>query len=153
MLIQKTWISLFEKKLGFKEIQLSPRLDFSGTWPGLWARNSWTCCFLSPGCIHTVINPRNRGTWVQLVSISILLLLAVELIKCQFQWVCSMFGKLPVSRKLKSIHILIWIQFGQEFFFPVNLETVFSCQLESQLCHSLCDALSLINMNEKSVLL
>lgn len=44
---------------------------------------------------------------VQSVSISIFLLLAVELIKYRFCWACTVFGKLPVSRKLKIIHILI----------------------------------------------
>lgn len=48
------------------------------------------------------------GNSVQLVSISVLLLLAVDLTKCQFCWVlCTMSGKLPVSRKLEIIHILI----------------------------------------------
>lgn len=34
-------------------------------------------------------------------------------------------------------------------FFPVNLEAMLSCQLESHLCHSACDALSVIHVKEE----
>lgn len=35
-------------------------------------------------------------------------------------------------------------------FFPVNLGTALSCQLQSQLCHFVCETLSLTNANEKT---